>query len=156
MVYGSRPIRKRPAESRPLCWADRDDSLGGLPLPSWLDAGGTVPNYHIVRGAILSSAFSSVLSNVERRKFRSSFPTPDMPVTRCPRLDPIFKVHSVKADIKSLDSELARIQAFLLDPVGPLTCVLEGLERKDAPLDVNMLSQKLSSCWAMPLLSCLA
>ena len=34
----------------------------------------------------------------------------------------------MKAEVKSADSELARLQAFVHDPVGPLTMVLHSME----------------------------
>ena len=78
--------------------------------------------------SLLATSFSTTLSNSERRKVRNTFQTPGVVETRCPRLDPIFKSTSVKAEVKSADSELARLQAFVHDPVGPLTMVLHSME----------------------------
>ena len=75
--------------------------------------------------ALFTSAFSSVRSNTERRKVRKSFPVPNVLETQCPRQDSVFK-SSVKAEVKMADSELARIQAFVLDPVGLLATVLKA------------------------------
>ena len=67
---------------------------------------------------IVQNAFSTTLTNVERRRVRNSFGTADLPNTRCPRLDPVFKTSIAKAsEAKAMDDELARIQAFVLDPV---------------------------------------
>ena len=76
---------------------------------------------------LLSSSFSSTLSNSERRKVRNSFPAPDVLQTHCPRLDSVFNT-STKPEVKNADSELARIQAFILDPVGPLVRVLHAMD----------------------------
>ena len=73
---------------------------------------------------LISSSFTKVLPNSTRRKVRDTFPLPDLKETHCPRLDPIFKSSSVGAEVKSADAELARLQAFVLDPVGPLIRVL--------------------------------
>ena len=51
-----------------------------------------------------------------------------MSETSCPNLDPVFK-SSVKAEVKTADSELARIEAFMLDSVGPLASVLNAMEK---------------------------
>ena len=68
---------------------------------------------------------------MERRKIRNTFPNSDVQQTRCPRLDSIFKSSSVKSEAKSIDSELARLQAFVLDPVAPLAYALHRLEGDD-------------------------
>ena len=104
-------------------WGDRD------PDPEWSNSEDEDNDIVLSERslAMLSSAFSSTLSNTERRKVRNSFPTPKVSETRCPRLDPIFKT-SAKLEAKSADAELARIQAFVLDPVGPLARVIHALE----------------------------
>ena len=61
---------------------------------------------------------------------RSAFPTPEVKATRCPKLDPVFKTKS-KAETKTADAELARIQAFVHDPVGPLVQLLHGLDTEE-------------------------
>ena len=58
---------------------------------------------------------------------RNSFPVPKVSETRCPRLDTIFQT-SAKLEAKTADAELARIQAFVLDPMGPLARVLHAME----------------------------
>ena len=68
--------------------------------------------------------------NADRRRIRSTFSVPDVDVTRCSCLDPLFKTQSVRSDVKTADAELARLQAFVLDPVGPLVDVLEGIDRE--------------------------
>ena len=47
--------------------------------------------------------------------------------THCPRLDLVFKT-STKPEVKNTESELARIQAFILDLVGPLARVLHAMD----------------------------
>ena len=81
--------------------------------------------------ALLTSSFSGALPNSERRRVRNSFPAPDVSQTCCPCLEPDFKT-STKPEVRSADSELARIQAFILDPVGPLARVVHALDPKSA------------------------
>ena len=47
----------------------------------------------------------------------------------------MFKSASVKPEAKTTDAELARLQAFVLDPVGPLTNILHRLDEEDYSLD---------------------
>ena len=126
--------KRRAAEHRaesPMDWADRGlaEEEGHL-RPEWSDSEEgevhtiSLSEYNV---DLLSSSFSSTLSNSERRKVRNSFPAPDVLQTRCPRLDSVFKT-STKPEVKNADSELARIQAFVLDPVGPLARVLHGMD----------------------------
>ena len=78
--------------------------------------------------AFVTSAFNSTLSNGERRRVRSAFPTPEVTVTRCPKLDAIFKTSSVKQDVKTADAELVRLQAFVHDPVAPLLQLVHAMD----------------------------
>ena len=90
MVYSSRPLEK---ESR---GPDLGQTLWLYPVgQTRIHQRNCAELSHCQRTMKLSCRWPS-LSNVERRKIRSSFPMPDTPVTRC--LDPTFKVHSVKAD----------------------------------------------------------
>ena len=51
-----------------------------------------------------------------------------MTVTRCPKLDAIFKTSSVKQDVKTADAELVRLQAFVHDPVAPLLQLVHAMD----------------------------
>ena len=86
--------------------------------------------------ALLTSAFSGTLTNSEHRRVRNSFPAPDVSQTRCPWLDPVFKT-SVKLEVKNADSELARIQAFVLDPAGALARVLHALDPESENISMD-------------------
>ena len=77
---------------------------------------------------MVTSAFSSSLSNGERRRLRSAYPTPEVSATRCPKLDPVFKSSKVKQEVKSADTELARLQAFVHDPAAPLLQLIHGTD----------------------------
>ena len=78
--------------------------------------------------ALLTTSFGSTIPNRVRRRNRNAFPTPEVEAARCPKLDPVFRTKSVKAEAKSADGELARIQAFVHDPVGPMVELLLGLD----------------------------
>jgi hypothetical protein len=46
-------------------------------------------------------------------------------------LDPIFRSSSsLKAEARTSDTDLGKIQAFLLDPVAPLTYLLQSAEER--------------------------
>ena len=77
--------------------------------------------------ALLETAFSSNLSNPDRRKRVDRFGVPECDHTRCPKLDAVLKTTLPKDAIKA-DSYLSRLQQFWLDAVAPLTTVLENAE----------------------------
>ena len=80
---------------------------------------------------LISSAFTSVLPNTERRRIRDSFPTTELVETRCPRLDPLFRTSSVKQEAKTADAELARIQALIHDPMAPLIRLQHAFDEEE-------------------------
>ena len=84
----------------------------------------------------MTASFSKTLPNAERRRLRQEFLVPRVDNTRCPKLDAIFKApgSSLKGEAKSAESDLARIQAFVLDPVGPLVQALEGVKERSLVL----------------------
>ena len=138
--------KRRATESRRSVedWADReDDDPGDRDDPQWSgeDASFTLSESN---RKLLSSSFTTVLSNSERRKIRSAFPVPDVKETRCPRLDPIFKSATVKCEVKTADAELARLQAFVLDPVGPLTRVLHAMEEGGEALSFGEAQESIA------------
>ena len=113
------------AQDRPLvgphCWNNSDDEDG--------DCQRAVIKLSEEDEKLVRTVFSSTLPNAERRRLRNSYPTTGLPQTKCPRLDPVFKSSlASKTDTKAIDSELARAQAFILDPIGPLTYILGKLE----------------------------
>ena len=132
------PKRRRATEMR--SWASRMDLEDAAAEPDDLSDDENVEREHSLNNtialsennaALITSSFGSTISNGERRRVRSAFPVPEVEATRCPKLDPIFKTKSVKAETKAADAELARIQAFVHDPVGPLVQLLQGLDGED-------------------------
>ena len=71
----------------------------------------------------------------------SNFPLPEIQETRCPRLDSLFKSSSLVAEAKATDVELAHIQAFVLDPVGPLIRILKATEEDQTSEDPVSLDE---------------
>ena len=50
---------------------------------------------------LISSAFSAVLPNEQRRKLREAFPKTELAETCCPRLDPLFRTYSVRQEVRT-------------------------------------------------------
>lgn len=152
-VYNPPPAKRTPPTSSGRDWADRtdtgtDDQAIQQQL-SWPDSdmdeeGADVESDHQSTGCrkpeplvlstesatILKEAFTIPLLNKERVGIRNAFPPPSLPQTRCPKLDAVFKTATSagKSEAKTSDSELARLQAYVLDPVAPLLQVLKGLD----------------------------
>ena len=123
--------------SKSIPWADQTDLVADLPLlPRWPDdeeddenIGETREPYEVSEStsALLKKSFTSTLPHVERRKLRGMFHVPNVDETRCPRLDLVFKTTglSLREETKAFEQDLARVQAFALNPVGPLVQLLE-------------------------------
>ena len=130
-VYGPLSAKKsKTAEA--VNWADRSDSGRDRPFPRFRadseDEAGTGEEESCRDEtlqlsennlSLVESAFSTSLSNTERRRIRRSYPISGSSSTRCPKLDPVFKSQTVKADYKPHDGELTRLQAIILDPATP-------------------------------------
>ena len=67
---------------------------------------------------VLQKAFVP-LKNQDRRALRRQFLVPDMLLTMAPKLDKVMAAECVPA-VRSSDQTLARLQALMLDAVGPL------------------------------------
>ena len=114
-------------------WADRTGNLADGPILEFPDdddeqdpACEVQVSEHTQK--LLTSVFTHTVTNTERRKVRQEFLVPNVDNTRCPKLDSIFKApgSAFKGEAKSAESDLSRIQAYVLDPVGPLVQLLEG------------------------------
>ena len=76
---------------------------------------------------VLQKAFVP-LKNQDRRALRRQFLVPDMPLTMAPKLDKVMAAECVPT-VRSSNQTLARLQALMLDAVGPLTDLLERINR---------------------------
>jgi hypothetical protein len=61
---------------------------------------------------------------------------PDLEATQCPQLDLVFKsLSSLKAEARTIDIDLGKIQAFVLDPLSPLACLLQSTDERNVLLE---------------------
>ena len=87
---------------------------------------------------VLQNAFTP-LKNPDRRALRRQFLVPDMPLTMAPKLDKVMAAECVPA-VRTSDQSLARLQALMLDAVGPLTHLLEKIS-ESSPSDGGVEEQ---------------
>ena len=87
--------------------------------------------------SLLSSAFTTTLLNKERRKILNAFPTARVQQARCPRPDSSLKSSSIESEVRTLDAELARVRAFVLDLVAPLANNHSDLTVAQHPLGMH-------------------
>ena len=162
----SDPKRRKPAEpGSTLSLADHRDTSLEHPLPRFRDSDdGDNSDEEITElelsehssRTIVQSTFSNTLTNTERRRICLGYPHSGLVQTRarCPKLDPMFKTASAKSDAKASDSELARLQAFVLDAVGPLANFLNKLNKAKTPHSHWRRRHKTfktpSNYWRMP------
>ena len=71
--------------------------------------------------------------------------------THCPKLDPVFKTTSEKPEAKSADAELARIQVFVHDPVGPMVQLLQKME-EETEFPISLVDARVAISDAIKLL----
>lgn len=97
---------------------------------------------------LVKSSFTKVLSNSERREIRQRAPALELPQTRCPRLDNLFKTQESKlsgnSEAKQVDSDLQKVQALMLDTAAPLLELLSLMEEKseELPRDPYLVAQE--------------
>ena len=119
-----------------LSWAERmeledklDDPAGTI--SSEKPAGGDMVHLTQVHDSteefLHKPAFTSA-NNAERRQLRQQYIIPDVPFTTSPRLDKVMVVECSKSTI-SADLQLSRIQALLLDAVGPLSGLIDSINK---------------------------
>ena len=125
-------VSKEAANTPPLLWCDRPIDE---PIPTDVV---TWPNEDPTDGedgcqlhkisdeteAFLESAFTKPVSNSTRRRWRKIHGMPACDSTKCPKLDSTIKAQLPK-ECKEADRPLARLQALVLDAVGPLSALLE-------------------------------
>ena len=75
----------------------------------------------------LRKAFSSV-NNAERRQLKQQYIVPNTVFTASPRLDKVMAAECSKST-KSADLQLSRIQALFLDAVGPLSGLIDNINK---------------------------
>uniref|UniRef100_A0A1X7THR7 Uncharacterized protein n=1 Tax=Amphimedon queenslandica TaxID=400682 RepID=A0A1X7THR7_AMPQE len=136
------PPKRRATESSSSLWADRGTSgLESLTDISWpvsddeeeqgdqleTENLGQVPIQHSEENRqLVTFSFREVLSSDSRKRLRTAFPCPSLQDTRCSKLDSIFNGASIHKEMKTVDAELARVQALIHDPAGPLIHLLHS------------------------------
>ena len=139
----SPPARKRARAESHRHWTDRDDTVDYSTAVRWPlsndEEDREEGSEECARGALkaiklskanatlISSAFTSVLTNTERRRIRDSFPTTELAETRCP----LFRTSSVKQEVKTADAELAQVQALIHNPMAPLIRLQHAFDEED-------------------------
>ena len=77
--------------------------------------------------AFLEAAFSTTLTNADRKKRVDRVGVPDCDGIRCPKLDPVIQA-IVPNEATKADGYLSRLQQFWLDATAPLTAIIETAE----------------------------
>ena len=99
---------------------------------------------------LLQRAFTP-LKNPDRRALRRQFLVPDSPVTMAPKLDKVMAAECLPG-VRSTDQSLARLQALMLDAVGPLTDLLEKMgnseDGNEETLDFQVVEDTIQSALA--------
>ena len=76
-----------------------------------------------------------MISNGERHRIKSRCPVSVLDQTRCPKINPMFKVSDSKfassSKTKKVDEDIQRIQAMMLDVTGPLLELLQMSESQE-------------------------
>ena len=127
--WADRPVDEQPSHeylNEVINWGDEEeeeeDISGARPFTVSEDT-----------GKLLKEAFTRSVNNATRKKWREKHGVPKSAPTRTPKLDKIVKdrVHPRTA---KADRDLARLQTYVLDAVGPLTHLLEmeNIQAKDA------------------------
>ena len=117
-----------------LTWAERmdlEDELSEVPDNTTDErSGGDKAHLTQVQEStkdFLRKAFVP-MNNAERRQLRQQFIIPDAMFTASPRLDKVMATECSKST-KSADQQLSRIQALFLDAVGPLSGLLDDINK---------------------------
>jgi len=75
------------------------------------------------------------MSNKDQKDLHSNFIVPDMPFTTPPHLDKLMAAECSKR-VKTTDQSYFSIQALFLDAAGPLTRLLDNINREN-PISVD-------------------
>jgi hypothetical protein len=117
--WAERDVNEVPNYEEILTWPEEEDESGGGSSKLFTVSENT--------GKLLKESFLKAIPNPSRRQMRERFGDPKCPPTRVPKLDKMVKDRVSQESVK-LDRALARLQAFFLDAVGPLTTILEEAE----------------------------
>ena len=118
-----------------LTWAERmnlNDELNDEPTNTTSEEHSGGDKVHLTQiqestKDLLCKAFTP-MNNAERRQLRQQFIIPDASFTVSPRLDKVMAAECSKS-AKSAEQQLSRIQALFLDIIGPLSGLLENINK---------------------------
>ena len=89
--------------------------------------------------AFLEAAFSTTLTNADRKKRVDHVGVPDCDSIRCPKLDPVIQAIVLNEATKA-DGYLLRLQKFWLDVTAPLTAIIETAEEGKLTPELTVLA----------------
>ena len=104
----------------------------------------------------LDKAFTKRMSGAERRDLLSQYTLPQNNLTRAPFLDAVMGSECSKP-CKSMDRSLYTLQGLLLEPIGPLSQLLEAVNDPQPQVSMDQLekpSKRRSPSWPTPPTSC--
>ena len=127
-LWADRPLNE-PLPQGPIVWPDEDDDeIDGNDAAETADTddsdGCALHKVSKDTASLLGEAFSKPVANSTRRRWRMTYGMPALDATKSPKLDTMIRPQIPK-DAKEADRSLGRLQALLLDAVGPLAHVLE-------------------------------
>lgn len=92
----------------------------------------------------LDDAFTKKMSGAERRSLRSQYTLPQNDLTRAPFLDAMMGSECSKP-CKSLDRSLYTLQGLLLEPIGPLSQLLEAVNDPDPQVTMDQIGEAVET-----------
>ena len=92
----------------------------------------------------LDDAFTKRMTGAERRDLRSHYTLPQNDLTRAPFLDAMMGSECSKA-CKSMDRSLYTLQGLLLEPIGPLTQLLEAVNDPDPQVSMDQIGEAVET-----------
>ena len=88
----------------------------------------------------LNEAFTKRMSGADRRSLRSQYILPQNNLTRAPFLDTMMGSECSK-QCKSMDRSLYTLQGLLLEPIGPLSQLLEAVNDPDPQVSMDQIGE---------------
>ena len=118
--WADRSLNERMDYEAPLPWDEEDEEEAGVKVITVSEN----------TKKFLQDTFTRCVSNPTRKKWRERHGVPKSAPTRVPKLDKVIK-DRISSKTAKTDKDLGRIQAFILDAVGPLTAIVEGAEKEE-------------------------
>lgn len=130
---GGKPSEK--ANPDPMSWADRPegDTIDYEETLVWPDEDSSGKKFEVSESTrtLLQQSFTRGLPNSARRQQKEKHGVPSIAATRTMQLDRVIKDRLSNRAVRR-DKDLARLQNYVLDAVGPLTAVVDKLQAGEA------------------------